>query len=215
MTRSMQRKISCFIATFILSNLGLFGMSEVAAHGGVVYGEDQCLININFLQAHFTVFQPETRGNDEFCESIPDVTRSVFVMEYLHQLLSELEIDFRIIEDVDGLGRYANWDDVQAIPDLEAVTVYYDPPRIEPGGYYRASHDFEKKGMYIGIVTATHPIEDRDYNAVFYFQVGRPDLGTMPLFVLMLVLLQLGYWWSTGGLAKFKRRFAGGNKKGG
>jgi len=203
----MQPKFARLLAALILGNLSLLWIPQVAAHGGVVYGEDQCLININFLQAHFTVFQPETRDNEEFCESIPDVTRSVFVMEYLHDLLSQMEIDFRIIEDVNGLGRYADWDDVQAIEDLDAVTVFYDPPRVESGGYYRSSYDFEKKGMYIGIVTATHPTEARDYNAVFYFQVGRADLGTVPLFVLMLIVLQLGYLWSTGGFAKLKQRF--------
>ena len=53
-----------------------------SAHGGVAFQEDLCVINIDFLQAHFTVFQPETRESDEFCEDIPNVSRSVFVMEY-------------------------------------------------------------------------------------------------------------------------------------
>ena len=48
---------------------------HAAAHGGVAFQEDLCVINIDFLQAHFTVFQPETRESDEFCEDIPDVSR--------------------------------------------------------------------------------------------------------------------------------------------
>lgn len=204
----MRHSISRLACTLFAGSLFVLYSSDSSAHGSVVPGEDQCLININFLQAHFTVFQPESRGNAEYCENIPDVTRSVFVMEYLHRLLPEMEIDFRIVEDVDRLGRYADWDDVVQIPDLEAVTVHYDPPRVEPGGYYRSSHDFTAPGDYLGIVTATHPTEPRNYQAVFYFRVGGPDWGTIPVFVLLLVVLQAGYWLSTGGWDKLKTRLA-------
>lgn len=175
-------------------------------HGGVAYEEDLCVININFMQAHFTVFQPETRDSDEFCEELPDVARSVFVMQYLHELLPEMLLDFRIIRDVNNVGTYATWEDIQAIDDLEAATVYYESPRIEPGGYFSASYEFAAKGTYIGIVTAEHPVEDRFYNAVFFFKVGGPDYGSFPVFIGFLILLQLLYWLSSGGLIRLRQR---------
>ena len=181
---------------------------NAAAHGGVAFEDDLCVINIDFLQAHFTVFQPETRESDEFCEDIPDVARSVFVMEYLHSLLPEMAIDFRIIRDINEVGKYATLDDVLAIDDLEAATVYYEPPRIEPGGFYTASYEFDAEGTYIGVVTADHPTEDRYYTAVFYFQVGGPDYGTLPLFLALLLVLQTGYWLSNGGWERRKQRLA-------
>ena len=147
------------------------------AHGGVAFEEDLCVINIDFLQAHFTVFQPETR-------------------------------EFRIIRDINEVGRYATLDDVLAIEDLEAATVYYEPRRIEEGGFYTASYEFDSKGTYIGVVTAEHPVEDRYYTAVFYFQVGGPDYGNLPLFLAIALLLQTGYWFSNGGWAKRKARLA-------
>jgi hypothetical protein len=191
----------------LATTLCLFASTAVG-HGGVAFEEDLCLINIDFLQAHFTVYQPETRASREYCEDIPDVSRAVFVMEYLHGFLQEMPVDFRILRDINEVGRYASWEDVEAIADLEAATVYYEPYRIETGGFYTASHSFAKKGTYIGVVTAQHPSEDKTYRAVFYFQVGGADWGTMPLFGLMLVLLQTGYWLSNGGLARLKRRFA-------
>lgn len=203
----MQTRLSGLFLV-LLFDIVILGASRAVAHGSVTLGEDQCLISINFLQAHFTVFQPESRDNEEFCESIPDVSRSVFVMEYLHNLLPEMEIDFRIIEDADKLGRYADWDAVQIITDLEAVTVHYDPPRIEPGGYYRSSYKFDAAGDYLGIVTASHPTEARDYNAVFYFRVGGADYGTLPLFILLLAIVQGGYLWSTGGWKKLQTRLS-------
>lgn len=178
--------------------------SQAHSHGGVAFEDDLCVINIDFMQAHFTVFQPDTRETEEFCEDIPDVTRSVFVMEYLHDLLTDMSIDFRIVRDVNNLGRFADWDDIQAIEDLEAVTVFYEQPRIEESGFYSTSYDFTEKGTYIGVVTAELPEEDRYYNAVFYFRVGGRDWGTIPLFIVLAVILQLGYWVSTGGYQRWQ-----------
>lgn len=193
------------LSTILAISLALFP-SVSFGHGGVAFQDDLCVININFLTAHFTVFQPETRETDEFCEDIPDVTRSVFVMEYLHDLLEEMEIDFRIVRDVNDVGKYADWSDVQDIVDLDAATVYYEPPRVEQGGFYTASYAFEDRGTYIGVVNATHPDDERSYNAVFYFQVGGADWGTLPLFAGLLILLQVGYWVSSGGWEKRKKR---------
>ena len=46
-------------------------------------------------------------------------------MEYLHDLLTEMAIDFRIVRDINNVGRFASWKDIEAIDDLEAVTVFY------------------------------------------------------------------------------------------
>ena len=193
------------LSRLILSVIFCLSPNGAAAHGGVAFEEDLCLISIDFLQAHFTVYQPQTRANREYCEDIPDVSRAVFVMEYLHEFLQEMPVDFRIVRDINEVGKYARWEDVAAITDLEAATVYYEAPRIEPGGYYTASYTFEEKGTYIGVVTAQHPTTDRVYNAVFYFQVGGADWGTMPFFVILLILLQTGYWLSSGGLARLRQ----------
>jgi hypothetical protein len=193
----------------VLCLLLLFFTRPVFGHGGVVLEEDRCVINIGFLTAHFTVYQPETRASEEFCEDIPDVTASVFVMEYLHDFLREMPVDFRIIRDLNEVGEFARWEDVEAIDDLESVTVFYQSPSIEANANYTAEYAFQEKGTYIGIVTAQHPDQERQYNAVFFFQVGGPDLGTLPLFIALLVALQLGYWLFDGGWARLMKRTTG------
>ena len=190
--------VTCVIAT-------LFN-SQALGHGGVAFQEDQCVITVDFMQAHFTVFQPETRESKEFCEDIPDVTESIFVMEYLHESLREMDVDFRIIRDVNNIGRFAGWSDVQALTDIESATVYYQDASIEDSGYYRASYTFEEGGTYIGIVTAQLPSEEITNNAVFYFQVGGPDWGTIPFFILLLLLCQGCYWYYNGGYDRFRER---------
>jgi len=189
----------------ILAGLLAAAQAEPArAHGSVAFEDDLCVIEIGFLTAHFTIFQPETRGSDEFCENIPEAARSVFVLEYLHELLREMQVDFRIIRDETGIGRFADWNDIVAMGDLTPLTVHYQPPSLEPSGYFRASHQFAERGSFIGIVTASHPTEARAYQAVFFFRVGR-DWGSFPLFITLIALAQLAYWTATGRWRKRRR----------
>jgi hypothetical protein len=187
-----------------LAGVGLFS-SNTLSHGGVVYDEDVCVLNIGFLRAHFTGYQPETRGAEEFCEDIPEVAESVFVIDYLHDFMKEMPVDFRIIEDVEQLGKYAKWDDIQGLDDIERDTIFYLAPEKRADGTLTASYRFEEAGGYIGIVTARHPTEDKVYNAVFFFQVGGTDYGYLPIFVALIVLLQLVYLAGTGALTRFLR----------
>ena len=46
-------------------------------------------------------------------------------MEYLHDLLNEMSVDFRIIRDEGGLGRFADWEDIEKIESIEEVTVFF------------------------------------------------------------------------------------------
>lgn len=188
--------------------LQLGAATSALAHGGVAFEEDRCVINIDFLTAHFAIYQPQISRSEEFCEEIPAVSDTVFVMEYLHDFLREMPLDFRIIRDEQDFGIYARWEDVQTIPDLNAVTAFYQPSMIRPGGELRVNYAFEQKGRYIGIVTAQHPREDVLYNAVFYFQVGGPDYGSLPLFLLIAVCLQLMYWLGSGGYSRWQHKRA-------
>ena len=147
--------------------------SAAQPHGGVVFEDDLCVLKLDFLTAHFTGYQPDDSGTEEFCEDIPNVGHSLFVIEFLHDFLREMAFDFRIIEDVNDLGVFANWEDVQALQDIDADTVYYVPPRIESDGVFTAEYNFADAGNFIGVVTARHPTQDKMYYAVFPFAVGQ------------------------------------------
>jgi len=126
----------------------------------------------------------------------------VFVMEYLHDGLADVPIDFRIIRDVTGKGRFARWEDVEAIGDLDEVTEYYRTPAIEPD-VFTVVHDFSDEGHYIGIVTAEVPDTDRIYRAVFPFEVGYTGLGYWPLIIGLLLVIQLQYLVMSGRLKRW------------
>ena len=182
-------RVACALALAVI-------VSGANAHGGVGMEDDMCVINIGFLKAHFTGYQPKTYGTQEFCEDIPEVANSVFVIDYLHDFLKEMQVDFRIIKDVNDFGIFANWDDITGLEDIEQDTVFYLPPVMRSDGVLTVNYDFQQAGGYIGIVTAVHPEKDKTYNAVFFFQVGGTDYGYLPLFIALLVLAQVLYWFS-------------------
>ena len=57
------------------------------AGGGMVLKDDACIIEIDFYSAHFTAYQPQTRGNEQFCQQLPDLGETLFVLDYLHPSL--------------------------------------------------------------------------------------------------------------------------------
>lgn len=173
-------------------------------HGGVVAAEDRCIIEIGVYTAHFTVYQPQTRASEEFCEDLPDRGETLFVMDYLHPSLREVPVDLRIIRDVLGRTLYAAPEDLRQIDDLEAATVFYQRPVVRPDGSFQATHQFDQNGWYVGIVTAPHPSLDREYTAVFGFHVGTRGWGFWPWVLLGLFAVQLQYWLASGGLARWR-----------
>ena len=199
------------VAALVAGLLASLAAPLAVAHGGVLAEADRCIIRIGVYTAHFTIYQPETRASKEYCEDIPDVTRTIFVMDYLHDSLRQVPVDFRIIRDVLDRRTYASVADVRKIDDLDAATVFYQAPRVEPQGSLTVEHTFTRPGWYIGIVTARHPTLDKTYEAVFGFHVGKRSWGFWPWVILGLLAVQLQYWVASGGLARWRksRRAAG------
>ncbi|MFT4631729.1 MAG: hypothetical protein ACI8PP_000502 [Candidatus Pseudothioglobus sp.] len=170
--------------------------------GGVVGEAGSCMITIGFYTAHFSIYQPENSGNSVFCEDLPGLDNTVFVLEYLHQSLNEVPVDFRIIEDAKGFGQFVRWENIEAIDDLASQTVFFLPPAIHLNKRLTAEYKFQKPGSYIGIVTARHPTKDLVYHAVFPFNVGNTGYGYWPLVLLVIVFLQLLHMSSQGILQR-------------
>ena len=165
------------------------------AHGGVGMEDDKCVITIGFLKAHFSGYQLTPSGSQEFCEDIPNVASSIFVIDFQHDYLKELLVDFRIINDLTGLGQFAKWDDIAALDNIDQATLLYAPATNYALGSLTARYDFKQAGDYIGVVTARHPDKNEIYRSVFYFRVGGFDYGYLPVLIGLLLLVQLMYWW--------------------
>ena len=180
----------------------LYVAGAAYGHGGVVEEDDVCLMKVDYLRAHFKIYQPRISGHEQFCEDLPAATESIFVMEYEHESLSSMPIDFRIIRDVTGKGRFARMQDVEQIDDLDAVTVFYQAPGVQPD-VFTVLHQFDDEGDFIGIVSARHPDSGQVYASVFPFEVGFAGFGYWPFIVLLLVLAQLQYLAMSGRLKRW------------
>lgn len=191
------------IPLFLVCMMSIALHQAAVAHGGVVQEDDLCVIKVNYLRAHFKIYQPRVTGHEQFCEDLPAASESVFVMEYQHDALTTMPIDFRIIRDVTGQGRFARMKDVQQIDDIDSVTVFYQPAITEPD-VFTIIYEFIEEGDFIGIVTATHPETDKVYAAVFPFEVGFTGIGYWPFFIAVLVLLQLQYLVMSGRLKRWR-----------
>ena len=180
---------------------------NVTAHGGVSIKEDFCVIQIGFFRAHFAVYQPQQTADQEFCEDIPETTDTIFVLNYLHNSLKHAPVDFRIIKDVNNLGRFAKWQDIARLEDIEEDTVFYQTPRIRPEAMLKVAYKFEEPGSYIGIVTAKYLENGKTYNAVFPFEVGgKTNFGIIQLFILLGILIEIVYLYSNGILTRWYRK---------
>lgn len=163
------------------------------AGGGVVLSNDTCIINIGFYDAHFTAYQPDAKGDTEFCEDLPVAGKAVFVLDYLHRSLKDVPVDFRIIRNVTGKGEFARENDIDALGNLDAATVFYAPPAVKSNGTLLVEHVFAERGEYIGIVTAGHPSNSNIYTAVFPFKVGASGVPWGWLGFLVALLLAGGF----------------------
>ena len=172
------------------------------AHGGVSLSEDLCMLEIGFFRAHFKVYVPERRQHEEFCEDLPVAGNTLFVMEYLHPSLDTVPIDFRIIRNVTGLGKYTKLADVQKLPNIEELTVFHKPAASQ-ADVFTIRFNFESAGDFVGIVTVQQPETGQLYTAVFPFAVGFTGLGYGTWFLLGAVALHLQYLYMSGW---FKRR---------
>ena len=166
---------------------------QLYGHGSVVDEGDACVIQFGFYSAHFSIFQPQASGHQGFCEDIPDAGASVFVMEYRHDSMRQVPLEFRLMRNSSGLGRFVRWQDIDAMPDdqLSADTVFRQSLPPQPDGVARILHHFDAPGDYIGIVSIAHPTEDILYHAVFPFRVGASVWSNWPLGLPVLALLWL------------------------
>lgn len=189
-----------FIALIFIAGIVSPGHTALA-HGSVASDKDSCLIQIGYYKAHFKIYLPEKRQHEQFCEDLPAVGESIFVMEYVHRGLGNVPIDFRIIRNVTGQGRFARLSDVEKIGDLDAVTVFHQPAQVQPD-VFTVKHVFDEPGKFIGIITLTIPDSAKTYTAVFPFDVGFTGFGYWPWFALAAVVLQVNYLWMSGRLSR-------------
>jgi hypothetical protein len=178
----MKQVIACALLFLVAS-------TKLWAAGGVVGEANSCAVNFDFYSVHFTIYQPERSANEEFCRSLPGTGATLFVLDYLHDTLSEVPVDFRIIRDKDDLRQFARLKDIADLDDIDSVTEFKNVAKIETEGQLTMEYSFLKEGNYIAIIGAPHPNKSQYYQAIFPFQVGSSGLGFWSNIGLFFVFL--------------------------
>jgi hypothetical protein len=152
--------------------LGVLWPALVHAHGGVSIEEDRCILKIGSYVMHFTGYQPEQTGAQEFCEDIPATGLSVIVLDAVDDALRDMPIEVRILRDVKNLGNGARVADLGAPAEIAAATIAHLPPATHGTGSLTLKYPFTTAGRYIGYVRA-EPKTGGPIESVFPFAVGR------------------------------------------
>ena len=148
------------LACICLGAPGLLGWSAALGHGALSMDEDACKLAVGPYFMHFTGYQPSSAGNQEFCEDIPNTGQTIMVLDSIDDILREMEIEIRVIQDVPGG------------VDPQGDDVIYQPFRNNSRGSITVMHNFEQKGPFVGLVSARRG--DEQYTARFPFSVGLP-----------------------------------------
>lgn len=173
-------KIKQALFAIILAT-GMIFTSQVQAHGGLALAEDMCVLTVGPYRMHFTGYQPLSQ-EEEFCEDIPEVGKTVIALDYIQEELRPLMTEVRIIRDT---GSEAN---------LDEITVYHLPPKVYPSASIAVEHVFPEKGKFVGLVTVTGGAQD--YVSRFPFSVGdgRPTPKAVIIGPVILIIAVVAFF---------------------
>jgi len=162
---------------------------DTQAHGGVSIEDDLCIMTIGPYRAHFSGYQPKLRASEEFCEDIPAVADAIIVLDFISQPLRAMQVDFRVIRDVNNIGVNATYEDLGSAADIDAATVAYRAAERYRNGNFDVTLNFDTAGSFIGILTATDADSGTEYVSVFPFAVGMSDMWEWLKWVLAILAL--------------------------
>ena len=167
---------------------GLLASSAAAwAHGGVSLEDDLCVLSLGNYKMHFTGYQPEQSGAEEFCEDIPGVGTAVIVLDVIDDALRGIPLEVRILRDERDLGNDAKLEDLGGKEAIAAATVAHLPSAVHPTGSTTLKYRFEEPGRFIGYIRA-EPTVGGPIEAVFPFAVGSGGGRGIWRYILALVV---------------------------
>ena len=154
------------------------GASTAHAHGGLSMEKDLCKLRLGPYAMHFTGYQPEVSGANEFCEDIPRTGHTVVALDAVDEALRDLPLEVRIIRDTGDES------------DLDAITVLHLPPKVYPAGTVSFEHRFDEPGKFVGLVSGG---EKHELVSRFPFSVAAGRSAREPwLWAIGIVLAGVG-----------------------
>lgn len=167
--------------SLLMMTLGMVCSMQVHAHGGLSLAEDMCKLTIGPYTMHFTGYQPESTQEQEFCEDIPMVGRTIVALDYINEELRPMTTEVRIVRDMGTAATEEN---------LDETTIFHLPPKVYSNGSVTFEHYFPEPGKFVGLVTIRG--EKDEYVSRFPFAVGTGGKSNLPYLIGVAVLLAAG-----------------------
>ena len=155
--------------------------TQVQAHGGLALADDMCVLTVGPYRMHFTGYQPLSQ-EEEFCEDIPEVGKTVIALDYIQEELRPLTTEVRIIRDT---GSEEN---------LDAITVFHIPPKVYPSASIAIEHSFPEKGKFVGLLTVTGGAQDCVSRFPFSVGEGRPTPKAAIIAPVVLIIAAAAFF---------------------
>lgn len=192
MIREWMRSSSKWIGALVL---GMACSLQVHAHGGLSLADDMCKLTVGPYTMHFTGYQPESTQEQEFCEDIPNVGRTIVALDYIDEALRPMTTEVRIIRDT---GSEEN---------LDEITIFHIPPKVYPSGSVTFEYNFPAEGSFVGLVTVRD--NDTEYVSRFPFAVGTGGKSNLPLILgALAVAAAAGFFFMKKGKAQGEEKTA-------
>ncbi|MEE9396043.1 MAG: hypothetical protein V3V31_03425 [Methylococcales bacterium] len=159
----------------------------LAHGGGGDIGSGSCYIDIGPYNMHLTGYQPFAHGDEKFCESFPDIGKSVLAFDFYQQELRKLNTTIRIVQ----VKSTTEGKSISA--EKVSNSIAYLPPQKYPKGMVMVNHEFESPGYFVALVT----LEDstgKKYTGRFPFSVAMHGWHVEhSLLALLVVMNIIGY----------------------
>lgn len=153
-------------------------MSDAFAHGGGAAQEfDTCRIPVGAHWVHFTAYQPQLTGMDEYCGELPSPGQSNLVIDYEGKALRQMEVEFELTKEPEG------------------TSLVKIPQGKHSNGVITTPYNFTQPGKYLAHITLIN--EGQRIDAHLPITVGSGSgggpSGGNTLLIGAVVLAALGY----------------------
>lgn len=141
------------------------------AHGGGTGVDlDVCRIPVDNHWVHFTAYQPQLTGGQEFCNAIPGIGQTTIVFDYEDRALRDMTVEFEITKEPEG------------------ARVFYQAPTTVPTGTFTSKLDLGEKSKYLVHVTLVN--EGKKTDAHIPLNVGSGGgTGSSMTYILVAVVV--------------------------
>ena len=186
--------------TALLTLAGLIASAGAFAHGGADDGHSEpCLAPFGPFTIYLKAYQPKSSPKQSFCGDLPDVGRSLFVMDFIDPNFRRSPIEVRVVENRGWFGRD------EAADQETARTLQHLPPATYPQGSLMFRHSFQTPGTY-AILLTVFGADGNTVSGKYAFSVGvTPEKIAFYVFACLLAVYGLEYYF---GRVRPKRRRA-------